>query len=298
MMHRGSKREWLTAAITLIVAGGFGFAAHGAAWSSIRANNQTAQFNRAAQPAQQMRVPEPNRATQPAPRNRITAPSQLNRSAQPAPRVAPQVNRPAVAPSPSGEITRNREREAEVGRERGHAAESGGERVREVDAARRAEIDRETFERRHFDFDGDRHRAYHWYGYRPGMIITTLPPAYVPIYVSGVPYYYDQGVYYKSGPSGYVVVNPPLGAVVPEPPPGAEPIVVGSVVYYYANGAFYLAEPDGYHVVTPPPGVTVSELPPDVTAVIINGMQYYQADGAYFMPFIQNGVTVYTTVQP
>jgi hypothetical protein len=229
---------------------------------------------------------------QPAPQSRITPPSQFNRAAQPAPRVAPQFNRPA--PSQSAEINRNRE-----GREGERAPEVGRDRGREaVDATRRAEIERETHDRRHFDFDDDRRRAFHWYGYRPGMIIETLPAAYVPIYVSGVPYYYDQGVYYESGPSGYVVVNPPLGAVAPELPPGAEPIVVGSTVYYYANGAFYFPEADGYHVVTPPLGVTVTELPPDATPVIINGRQYYQADGAYFLPVIQDGVTVYTTVQP
>ncbi len=192
------------------------------------------------------------------------------------------------APAPA------REHPAEVWR--GGHRELAGPREHE-DARRHAEL--EHAERnRHLDIDADRRHSYFWYGYHPGMIINALPPAYTQVYVGGIPYYYDQGVYYEASPSGYVVVAPPPGAVVPSLPPGAEAVAAGSTVYYYAGGAFYLPQPQGFLVVNPPLGVTVTELPPNATPVIINGMQYYQAGGAYFLPIMQGGVTVYTTVQP
>lgn len=182
--------------------------------------------------------------------------------------------------------------------ERGHEAPVVVNRGREIDAARRAEIEREARDRRHLDIDEDRRHSYFWFGFHPGMFLHVLPPDYSQVYVGGVPYFYDQGVYYQSSPSGYVVVSPPVGAIVPALPPGAETVVAGSTVFYYAAGAFYLPQPQGYLVVAPPLGVTVTTLPPGAVPVVIRGAQYYQADGAYFLPVMEAGVTVYTTVQP
>ncbi len=196
-----------------------------------------------------------------------------------------------VQPGPSrGQILtapHNREHEAPIAREQG----------REFEAGRRAEMERENRERRHLDIDEDRRHAFFWDRYHPGMILNVLPPDYAPVYVGSTPYYYDQGVFYQSTPSGYAVVTPPIGALVPALPPGAEAIPVGSIIYYYAGGAFYLPQPQGYLVVTPPPGISVTSLPADATPVVINGTQYYQADGAYFLPMFQGGVTVFTTVR-
>ena len=44
--------------------------------------------------------------------------------------------------------------------------------------------------------------------------------------------------------------------------------------------------------------ICAGSLPDGAVPVTINGMVYYQADGAYFLPVMQGGVTVYTTVQP
>jgi hypothetical protein len=188
-------------------------------------------------------------------------------------------------------------RGGEAGRRQAHASEVAVNRGHEPERGR-VEMDRMARDRRHFDIDEDRWHSYHWFGYHPGMIISALPAGYLSIYVGGSPYYYDQGVYYESDPTGYVVVTPPLGATVPALPPGAEPVAVGSLIYYFAAGAFYQQQPQGFMVVTPPLGVTVSVLPQGAVPVVIHGMQYYQAEGAYFMPNMQGGVTVYTTVQP
>lgn len=47
-----------------------------------------------------------------------------------------------------------------------------------------------------------------------GTVVATLPPHYETIYVSGSPYYYDEGIYYRQHPSGYVVVPTPATTTV------------------------------------------------------------------------------------
>ncbi len=184
-----------------------------------------------------------------------------------------------------------------VARNHEAAPEIRREPERHVEVPRR-EIRHDYRERRHVDIDAELHHGFFWHDFHPGMILNTLPPGYVQVYVGSNPYYYDQGVYYQTTPSGYAVVTPPPGAIVPVLPPGAEAIPVGPAVYYYAAGAFYVQQPQGYVVVAPPAGVTVTTLPPGAVPVIIRGMQYYQADGVYFMPVMENGVVAYTVVQP
>lgn len=217
-----------------------------------------------------------------------------NRSA-PAARTSPRAAQPAFR----GHEDEHAQRPAvEAGREREEHREMERGRVVEPGRTGREAFEHWAPERRHWDIDEDRHHAYPWFGINPGFVIGTLPPGYDQIYVGGNPYYYDQGVYYQPGASGYVAVTPPIGAVVPQLPPGAEPIQVGPTTFYYAGGAFYVQQPQGFLVVTPPPGISVTTLPPGATPVNINGVMLYQADGAYFQPMIQGGITVYTTVQP
>ncbi len=174
--------------------------------------------------------------------------------------------------------------------ERGRSETRPGER-REV--ARPEAIDR-----RQWDVDEERRNAYYWSRFHSGMRIGSLPLGYSRLSVSGIPYYYYEGVYYEPQASGYIVVTPPIGAIVPELPPGAEAIYVGPTIYYYAGGAFYVQEAQGFLVVVPPPGISVPYLPPGAVPATINGQFYYQGDGAYFMPVMQDGVTMYVTTQP
>ena len=88
-----------------------------------------------------------------------------------------------------------------------------------------------------------------------GSFFASLPREHTRIIVNGVPYYYYDGVYYAACPNGYVIVNPPMGAVVPAIPAGMIPVVVGSTTYYYAGGVYYLQQPNGYVAVSPPASV-------------------------------------------
>jgi hypothetical protein len=155
---------------------------------------------------------------------------------------------------------------------------------------------RET-DRRRMDIDEDRRQTFFWSGYHSGMRIDRLPDGYRRFRVRDHDFFYFGGVYYDSGPSGYVVCAPPVDADIPELPPGTETIQAGDTIYYYAAGAFYVQQPDGsFVVVAAPLGVTVAMLPPDATSVVVNGVGYFQADGNYYQPVMQNGVTVYLTV--
>ncbi len=174
--------------------------------------------------------------------------------------------------------------------------EEGRVPEREVRVPERARVPEREF--RHFDTDIDRGRGYYWWGYHPGMVSRALPQGYVTFSVGNQPYYYYEGVYYEPGPSGYVVVTPPVGAVVSVLPPGVETLVANGTVYYYAGGAFYIQQPTGYAVVPPPLGVTVTTLPPGAVPVNINGNLYYTANSVYYMPVMQGGMTVYMTVRP
>jgi hypothetical protein len=116
--------------------------------------------------------------------------------------------------------------------------------------------------------------------------------------VGGGPDYYADGDYFQQGPSGYVAVNPPDGATLPEPSQSSIPIVVNGQTYYYMDGTFYLQQGDGYVVVAAPLGATVPELPSAATQVVINSNVYYQYNGVYYQPVFQNGTTMYVTVAP
>ena len=148
------------------------------------------------------------------------------------------------------------------------------------------------------DIDEERRQSFFWSDFHAGMRIGRLPDGYRRIGVRGHPFFYYEGVYYDDGPSGYVIVAPPVSAIISDLPPGTETVVVGGTVYFYAGGAFYVQQSDGsFVVVAAPLGVTVVLLPPDAVSVVINGIVYYQADGTFYLPVMQNGVTAYLTVQ-
>jgi len=47
-------------------------------------------------------------------------------------------------------------------------------------------------------------------GLAVGAYVESLPPQYETVVIGGSPYYYYDGYYYQPGPSGYVVVTPPV----------------------------------------------------------------------------------------
>jgi len=255
----------LVLTVTLLAAGGFNLSA--ADWGSLHGNNRSTPSAPAVRPQ-----PEPSRAPvvhEPAPvvhQETVRLP-EPRREVQPVREQPRQEVRPEVR-VPARPVVVERTRAGEVNRRR-------------------------------MDIDEDRRQSYFWSDYHAGMRIDRLPDGYRRFRLHNHDFFFFGGVYYDSGPAGYVVCAPPLGADITGLPPGTETIQLGNTIYYYAAGAFYVQQPDGsFVVVAAPLGVTVALLPPDATSVVINGMVYYQVDGVYYQPVLQNGVTAYLTIPP
>jgi len=88
-------------------------------------------------------------------------------------------------------------------------------------------------------------RAYVHYGPSFGFRLNVLPYGYSRFNVGTVPYYYNEGVYYRnSTSSGYEVVAPPLDATVSKLPSNATVTVIDGQKYYQVGGTFYQEEFD------------------------------------------------------
>jgi hypothetical protein len=87
-----------------------------------------------------------------------------------------------------------------------------------------------------------------------------LPGGHVALTFRGNPFFFHSGVWYRRGGSGFVVVRPPVGIIVPILPPAYSTVVAGGVPYYYANDVYYAQAPGGYAVAEPPPGVDEAAL--------------------------------------
>jgi len=92
--------------------------------------------------------------------------------------------------------------------------------------------------------------------YEIGFRLNALPAPYVRIVVSGVPYYYASGVYYRRYSSGYIVVSAPIGAFVETLPAGFIAFTIGLTTYYFVNDTYYVWDEnrDGFSVVPKPYG--------------------------------------------
>ncbi|HSU55044.1 MAG TPA: DUF6515 family protein [Candidatus Dormibacteraeota bacterium] len=212
-----------------------------------------------------------------------------------------QRSQPTVV-TPTG---RRDEHEQDRGRVEGNRQfERGRETERAHEVNRNIVVDRGrneriVHERRRLDIGEDRRAAYRWSHYHPGMFVNVLPGGYRPLYFGGITYYYDDGTYYEPGPSGYQVVAPPVGAVVPALPEGTEMIYApNGATLYYGAGAFYAPVANGFQLIPPPMGATVDYLPPDAVSTMLNGVLFYTARGVYYRPVMQDGVTVYMVTQP
>ncbi len=150
----------------------------------------------------------------------------------------------------------------------------------------------------HHDVEVDIGRPRFWHGFVFGARIHGLRPGYAQIFVSGAPYFYDDGIYYQQAGDDYQEVYPPVGADVQDLPDGAIEIDAGNIAYYYAGGAFYVQQDGGYVIAPTPIGVTVPELPPGAVQVSSSGGVAYQFNGIYYQPEFVDGVTQYVTFQP
>ncbi|MFC1668159.1 DUF6515 family protein [Chlamydiota bacterium] len=132
---------------------------------------------------------------------------------------------------------------------------------------------------------------------RYGNPVHVLPQGYRQIVVGGKPYFYHNGVYYTGGPSGYVVAQAPMGAVVPFIPQGYSTVYVNGVEHYYYGGTYYASGPGGYVVATLPVGGVVNALPYGYRTEYVNGQELYVVGGVYYRPVYRGGRRSYVVVR-
>lgn len=87
-----------------------------------------------------------------------------------------------------------------------------------------------------------------------GQPINVLPPGFVTINVGDEIYYYCSGVFYQMimRDQQYVVVPPPIGAVVFNIPQGYQLMLINGTSYYEYQGVYYKRVLEGYKVINPP----------------------------------------------
>ena len=146
------------------------------------------------------------------------------------------------------------------------------------------------------------YHPYHPYGWGPywhpfGYFAGALAADAFLFSIANQQYYYDNGVYYEPSGSGYVVVPPPIGAVVSYLPAGYITVQVGDDIYYYYGGAFYISQGGSFRVVPAPVGAIVTEIPEGATDQVINGVDYLLFNNTYYQPISQNGQDAYEVVQ-
>jgi len=154
------------------------------------------------------------------------------------------------------------------------------------------------------EWDDNDEEAHHFGGFgrgvparvARGVRVHDLPPSHREIDFDRHRYFLDDvGVYYDLEPDGqYLVIQPPLGVIVPALPDGATAVVFGPTTFYYLDGVFYVPQGGGFAVVNPPPGIVVPVLPSGASQVIVNGSVAFQFNGFIYQPSLQDGVTVYT----
>ncbi len=71
-------------------------------------------------------------------------------------------------------------------------------------------------------------------------------------YHHGTPYFFFDNLWYRSHSSGFIVVTPPFGLIVPFLPSTYEEVVIGQRSYLRSNGIYYSRVDDGYAVVRAP----------------------------------------------
>lgn len=117
--------------------------------------------------------------------------------------------------------------------------------------------------------------------HHPGFRQPSLPESIFRVVVASMTYFYDDGVYYVRDGAEYVVIDPPLGAVVRAVPVYYRKVVINGVVYYTADDVYYVRVRSGYQVVPRP--VTVVQAAP---VVVVQS------------PAPASGTTVITPVAP
>ena len=161
---------------------------------------------------------------------------------------------------------------------------------------------------------------------RWGRVVRYKPDRARAFVFRGTRYYRHNGVFYRPHQGRYVIVRPPIGAIVPALPLGYALISLYGRDYYFYDHTYYVWSdaPQGYRIVDSPSesqsvsvqapqyvdenenelndpyalGTVFDTLPEGATERILNGVDYYWIAGHYLSKSRQNGHDIYIVVSP
>ena len=147
---------------------------------------------------------------------------------------------------------------------------------------------------------------YYWRVWPPfGFRVRWLPPYYYSFWWRDIEYYYSCNVYYVyiQEQDEYVVVRPPIGAIVESIPDYSEKLIVDGETYFIADGLQYKAvlvneeiwfkvikvvDDSQYAEVEYPVGSLVEFLPDEREVIYIDDETYYISENVQFKAVIVN----------
>jgi hypothetical protein len=83
-------------------------------------------------------------------------------------------------------------------------------------------------------------------------VVRELPRGYRTVVVNRSPYYVHEHRYYTRGPGGYIMVAPPVGALVATLPVGSLRVTIGGNFYFQTGDVYYRPARGGYTVIAAP----------------------------------------------
>src|ERR1700690_1953003 len=99
-------------------------------------------------------------------------------------------------------------------------------------------------------------------GPRRAAVVVNLPGDHTRIVVGKREFFYSRGIYYRTGPRGYVAISAPIGARIQVLPDGYTTVRIGAGSFFFYYGTYYRFDPveKEYVVVNP----TEAPQPPPV----------------------------------
>ena len=152
-------------------------------------------------------------------------------------------------------------------------------------------------------------RSYHHNRYpsRPSVsIIARLPFGAVSVTFGNRYYHYYNGAYYRPYNRGYMIVQPPIGIIVPGLPVGYTQVIICSNPYYRHGNVFYAPYGNRYKVVEEPEETEIPTMSNDKAdktisseyeKVVLEGKTYYKKGEKYYKASVsKNGEITYEEV--
>ncbi|WP_341501875.1 DUF6515 family protein [Gallaecimonas sp. GXIMD4217] len=145
----------------------------------------------------------------------------------------------------------------------------------------------------------------HHDNHRKAQVVKVLPKKGVKISFRGSPYFFANGVFYRKGSGGYMVVTAPVGIRVTTLPAHARRLSHYPYPVYVVGSTYYRWHADAriYEVIAPPdaelqPGQQLNRLPEGATSFMEDGVLYFRYRGHRLLPVKNGKDTRYVVLVP